>query len=134
MLAEAYGSDCGTDRPSCWHDLSNRRSLRGGEGLGEGDFRLAQRALDDFNHRLPATVDERSFQAHGFAVEASGHLRIQSELEGLHQIVAGKSGLAAARSGARHEQVRIGLALEDAGKAFNLAPLEHAHTNGALRQ
>ena len=34
----------------------------------------------------------------------------------------------------RHEQVRIRLALEDAGKAFDLAPLEHAHADGTLRQ
>ncbi|PYJ03346.1 MAG: hypothetical protein DME25_12550 [Verrucomicrobia bacterium] len=68
----------------------------------------------DFNHRLVATVDQRSVQAHDLAVETTCRFGVQPELERLDEIVTGEGRLAAARAGTRHEEMGIRLALKDA--------------------
>jgi hypothetical protein len=78
------------------------------------------RAGNDFNHCLPATVNEPSLQAHGFTVETTGHSWIESEFEWHDELVVGEVRLAVTRPGARHQQVRIGLALQGAGEVFDL--------------
>jgi hypothetical protein len=91
------------------------------------------RAGNDLNHCLPATVNERSLQTHGFTVETTGHSWIKSEFEWHDEVVAGEMRLAVTRPGARHQQVRIGLAIQDAGEVFDFAPFKHVYADGGRR-